>query len=60
MKVLVLDKANGRSGSGEFASPEEFAETDRFNQQLVEGGVVLAADGLHTSSRPGHPVARGD
>ena len=51
MKVLVLGKANERSESGEFASPEEFAEMDRFNQQLVQAGVVLAADGLQPSSK---------
>ena len=60
MKVLVLGKATERSESGELGSPEAFAAMDRYFQQLNEAGIVLAADGLHTSSRPGHPVARGD
>jgi hypothetical protein len=51
MKVLVLGKATEQSESGQFASPEEFAAMDRFNQQLAEAGVVLAADGLQPSSK---------
>jgi len=51
MKVLVLGKATERSEAGEFGSPEEFAAMDQFNQQLVEAGVVLAADGLQPTSK---------
>ena len=51
MKVLVLGKATERSESGELGSPEEFAAMDQFNQQLVEAGVVLAADGLQPTSK---------
>ena len=51
MKVLVLGKATDRSESGEFASPDEFAAMDQFNQQLAEAGVVLAADGLQPTSK---------
>jgi hypothetical protein len=51
MKVLVLGKATAQSEAGEFGTPEEFAAMDRFNQQLVEAGVVLAADGLQPSSK---------
>ena len=51
MKVLVLGKATERSESGELGSPEEFAAMDKFNQQLVEAGVVLAADGLQPTSK---------
>ena len=51
MKVLVLGKATERSESGELGSPEEFAAMDKFNQQLIEAGVVLAADGLQPTSK---------
>ena len=51
MKVLVLGKATVQSEAGEFGTPEEFAAMDRFNQQLVEAGVVLAADGLQPTSK---------
>jgi hypothetical protein len=51
MRVLVLGKATEQSESGEFGTAEEFAAMDQFNQQLVEAGVVLAADGLQPSSK---------
>ena len=51
MKVLVLGKATERSESGELGSPDEFAAMDKFNQQLVEAGVVLAADWLQPTSK---------
>jgi hypothetical protein len=51
MKVLVLGKATAQSEAGEFGTPEEFAAMDRFNQQLVQAGVVLAADGLQPTSK---------
>ena len=41
MKVLVLGKATERSESGELGTPDEFAAMDKFNQQLVEAGIVL-------------------
>ena len=56
MKVLVLGKATERSESGELGTPDEFAAMDKFNQQLVEAGVVLAADGLQPTSK-GNRVA---
>ncbi|WP_456846460.1 YciI family protein [Cellulomonas sp. P5_C6] len=51
MKVLVLGKATEQSESGELGSPEDFVAMDKFNEQLVEAGVVLAADGLQPSSK---------
>jgi hypothetical protein len=51
MKVMVLGKATERSEAGEFGTAEEFAAMDQFNQQLVEAGVVLAADGLQPTSK---------
>lgn len=51
MRVLVLVKATERSEAGELGSPEEFAAMDRFNEELVEAGVVLAGDGLQPSSK---------
>lgn len=51
MKVMVLVKATERSESGEFGPAEEFVEMGRFNEQLVEAGVMLAADGLQPSGK---------
>ena len=51
MRVMVLGKATERSEAGEFGTAEEFAAMDQFNEQLVEAGVVLAADGLQPTSK---------
>lgn len=51
MRVMVLVKANEDSEAGQLPPAEAFEEMNRFNQQLVEAGVMLAADGLHPSSR---------
>jgi hypothetical protein len=51
MKVLVLGKATERSESGELGDPEEYAAMHRFNEELVEAGVVLASDGLQPTSK---------
>ena len=51
MKVMVLGKATEQSEAGEFGTAEEFAAMDGSTQQLVEAGVVLAADGLQPTSK---------
>ncbi len=51
MKVMVLGKATEQSESGEFGPAEEFVAMDLFNKELVEAGVMLAADGLQPSSK---------
>lgn len=51
MKVMVLGKATEQSESGEIGTAEDFAAMEQFNEQLVEAGVVLAADGLQPSSK---------
>ena len=51
MKVMILGKATKRSESGEFGTAEEFAAMDQYNNELVEAGIVLAADGLQPTSK---------
>jgi hypothetical protein len=51
MKVMVLGKATAQSEAGELGSPEEFVAMNRFNEQLVEAGIVLAGDGLQPTSK---------
>jgi hypothetical protein len=49
MRVLVLVKANGESETGAVPKAEDLAEMGKFNDKLVEAGVMLAADGLRAS-----------
>jgi hypothetical protein len=51
MRVMVLVKATGDSESGASLTPEIFEAMGRFNEELVEAGLILGADGLTPSSR---------
>lgn len=52
MKVLVFVKATANSEKGIFPPDTEklFADMGRFNEQLVEAGILQEADGLKPSS----------
>jgi hypothetical protein len=51
MKVMVLVKANKDSESGVPPDTKLLTEMGKFNEELVNAGVLLAAEGLHPSSR---------
>jgi hypothetical protein len=51
MRVMVVVKANKDSEAGILPTPKLLAEMGKFNQELIQAGVMLAADGLHASSK---------
>jgi hypothetical protein len=51
MRVMVMVKANADSEAGIMPSEELFAAMGRYNQRLVDAGIMVAGDGLHPSSR---------
>lgn len=51
MRVLVLVKATEDSESGARPDPAMFEAMGRFNEELVDAGILLAADGLAPSSK---------
>ncbi len=51
MRVLVLVKASEESEAGQLPTTEELAEMGAFNEELAKAGVMLAAEGLHASSK---------
>jgi AraC family transcriptional regulator len=51
MKVMVIVKASKKSEAGEMPSQELLTEMGKFNEELVKAGIMLAADGLHPSSK---------
>jgi hypothetical protein len=51
MKVMVLVKASKDSEAGVMPSQQLLSEMGKFNEELVKAGVMLAAEGLHPSSR---------
>jgi hypothetical protein len=51
MRVLVIVKASRESEAGQMPSQQLLAAMGRFNEQLVEAGVMQAGEGLHPSSK---------
>ncbi len=51
MRFMILVKANADSEAGTLPSTEELAEMGRYNEELVKAGVMLAGEGLHSSSK---------
>ncbi len=49
MKVMVIAKASRASESGEM-DPEAFAAMDKFNDELIQSGIMLDGTGLKPSS----------
>lgn len=50
MRVTVLVKATADSEAGVMPSEELLAEMTKFNEQLVNAGIMLAGEGLKPSS----------
>jgi len=48
---MVIVKATKNSEAGIMPSEKLFAEMGKFNESLVKAGIMLAADGLHPSSK---------
>jgi hypothetical protein len=51
MRFMIIVKGNRDSEAGALPSREAFAEMGRFNEEMAKAGVMLAAEGLHPSSR---------
>ncbi|HTD22370.1 MAG TPA: YciI family protein [Terriglobales bacterium] len=51
MKVIVLVKASKDSEAGVMPSTELLTAMGKYNEELVKAGIMLAAEGLHPSSK---------
>ncbi len=51
MRVMVIVKANSDSESGVMPSQELMDAMGEYNEELVKAGIMLAAEGLHPSSK---------
>ena len=51
MRVMVIVKANKDSEAGILPSTEILTAMGKYNEELVKAGVMLAGEGLHSSSK---------
>jgi hypothetical protein len=51
MRVMVIVKANADSEAGKMPSAKLLGDMMKFNEELVNAGIMLAGDGLHPSSK---------
>ena len=51
MRVMVIVKANKQSEAGQMPDEKLLREMGQFNEELSKAGLILAADGLHPSSK---------
>ncbi len=51
MRVMVFVKASKESETGQMPSEKILTEMGKFNEELVNAGVMLAGEGLHPSSK---------
>ena len=51
MRFMIIIKASPESEAGQMPSEELLTAMGKFNEELVNAGVLLAGEGLHPSSR---------
>ncbi|SOD71409.1 hypothetical protein SAMN05892883_0935 [Jatrophihabitans sp. GAS493] len=51
MRFMVLVKGNAESEAGVMPTEELLTEMGKYNEELVNAGVMLAGEGLHPSSK---------
>ncbi len=51
MRYMIILKADDDTEAGVMPTTEEMLAMGRFNEEMVNAGVLLAADGLHPSSK---------
>lgn len=59
MRFMVIVKATKESEAGIMPSTELLAAMGRYNEELVNAGVLLAGEGLHPSSKGARVVFKG-
>ncbi len=51
MRFMIIVKATPDTEAGVMPPPEAFEAMGKFNEELIAAGVLLAAEGLHPSSK---------
>ena len=51
MRVLVIVKASKESEAGQMPSQKDLTDMGKYNEELVNAGIMKAGEGLHPSSK---------
>lgn len=49
MRFMMIIRSDAQTEAGVLPKPEDFEAMGKFNEELINAGVLLAADGLHPS-----------
>jgi len=60
MKFMIIVKASKESEAGQMPSVELITAMGKFNQELIDAGVLVAGEGLHPSSKGARVRFSGD
>jgi hypothetical protein len=60
MRFMIIVKATDQSEAGEMPGQELLEQMQKYNEELVKAGVMLAGEGLHPSSRGARVSFSGD
>jgi hypothetical protein len=51
MRFMVIVKGNADTEAGTLPTPEDLAAMGRFNEELIDAGIMLAGEGLRESAK---------
>lgn len=60
MRFMMIVKANKDSEAGTMPSTDILIEMNKYNEELIKAGVMLAGEGLHASSKGARVRFSGD
>jgi hypothetical protein len=60
MRFMMIVKANKDSEAGVMPSAADLIEMNKYNEELIKAGVMLAGEGLHASSKGARVKFSGD
>ena len=60
MQFMMIVKASADSEAGVMPKAEQILEMQKYNEELVKAGILIAADGLHSSAKGARVVFKGD
>src|SRR5262245_18127715 len=58
MRFMIIGKATRESEAGIMPKPEAFVAMQKYNEELVKAGILLAAEGLAATSKGAREIQR--